>query len=364
MNTLPVKKWWPLAKKAASAWLEDYAPSMGAALSYYTVFSLAPMLLIVIGVAGLVFGQDAARGALLGQLSGLMGADAAKAVQGIIASASKPSEGILATVIGVVVMLIGATTVFGELQDALDRIWRSPAKATGGGLWGLLRTRFLSFGMILGIGFLLVVSLVVETAVSALGKWWSPVFGGWEVLAHAVTLLFGLGVSTIAFAMIYRLMPRAKVEWHDVWIGAFVTAVLFSLGRFLIGLYIGKSGVASGFGAAGSLVIVFVWVYYSAQIFLLGAEFTWVYANAYGSMKKSEASAAPEAIPSRNAAVSSKDTSTAPVHQPSDADDPIPVPSASPGPSGAAPLVAGGVAAGVGLRYLLPWLVRKVGHRR
>ena len=294
MSTLPLKKWWSLAKKAGSAWLEDYAPSMGAALSYYTVFSLAPMLLIVIAVAGLVFGHDAAQGALFEQLSGLMGADAAKAVQGILASASKPSEGILASVIGVVVLLIGATTVFGELQDALDRIWRSPAKAKGGGLWGLLRTRFLSFGMILGIAFLLMVSLVVETAVSALGKWWSPIFGGWEVLAQAVTFLFGLGVSTVAFAMIYKLMPRAKVEWHDVWIGAFVTAVLFSLGRFLIGLYIGKSGVASGFGAAGSLVIVFVWVYYSAQIFLLGAEFTWAYANAYGSMKNSEAAAGPK----------------------------------------------------------------------
>ena len=364
MSPLPLKEWWSLAKKAGAAWLDDYAPSMGAALSYYTVFSLAPMLLIVIAVAGLVFGQDAARGALFEQLSGLMGADAAKAVEGILASASKPSEGILATVIGVVVLLIGATTVFGELQDALDRIWRSPAKAKGAGLWGLLRTRFLSFGMILGIAFLLMVSLVVGTAVSALGKWWSPIFGGWEVLAQVVTFVFGLGVSTVAFAMIYKLMPRAKVEWHDVWIGAFVTALLFSLGRFLIGLYIGKSGVASGFGAAGSLVIVFVWVYYSAQIFLLGAEFTWAYANAYGSMKNFKAAAKPDtSIPTRDTAVSSKDTSAAPVRKPSDADEPIPGPRASPNPSGAAPLIAGGLAAGVGIRYLLPWLVRKVARR-
>ena len=282
---LPVAQWWPLAKKSAAAWVSDYAPSMGAALSYYTVFSLAPMLLIVIAVAGLVFGQDAARGALFEQLSGMMGADAAKAVEGILANASKPSEGIIATVIGIGVLLLGATTVFGELQDSLDRIWRAPVKEKGGGLWGLLRTRFLSFGMILGIAFLLMVSLVAGTAVSALGKWWSPVFGGWEVLAHVVTFLFGLVVTTIGFAMIYKLMPRVKVQWHDVWIGAVVTAVLFSLGRFLIGLYIGKSGIASGFGAAGSLVIVFVWVYYSAQIFLLGAEFTWVYATTFGSKK-------------------------------------------------------------------------------
>ena len=305
---LPVAQWRPLIKKSAAAWVSDYAPSMGAALSYYTVFSLAPMLLIVIAVAGLVFGQDAARGALFDQLSGMMGADAAKAVQGILASASKPSDGIVATIIGVGVLLLGATTVFGELQDALDRIWRAPAKEKGGGLWGLLRTRFLSFGMILGIAFLLMVSLVAGTAVSALGKWWSPVFGGWEVLAQVVTFLFGLVVTTVGFAMIYKLMPRVKVQWHDVWIGAVVTAVLFSLGRFLIGLYIGKSGVASGFGAAGSLIIVFVWVYYSAQIFLLGAEFTWVYATTFGS-KKDEPQAATDTaevdpVPLRDAAKS------------------------------------------------------------
>jgi len=241
--------------------------------------------LIVLAIAGLAFGQDAARGALFGQLSGLMGADGAKAVEGLLASVSKPAEGILATLTGLLVLLLGATSVFGELQDALDRIWRAPDRPAGGGLWNLLRTRMLSFGMILGIAFLLMVSLVVSAGVSALGKWWSPMFGGWELLAQGATFVFSLAVTTVAFAMIYKLMPRVQVRWHDVWIGAAVTALLFSLGRFLIGLYIGKSGVASGFGAAGSLVIVFVWVYYSAQIFLLGAEFTWVYATTLGSMK-------------------------------------------------------------------------------
>lgn len=284
MNLKPnLNQWWLLIKKSVASWVDDYAPSMGAALSYYTVFSLAPMLLIVIAIAGLVFGEEAARGALFEQLAGLMGADAAKAVEGILASASEPSEGIAATIIGIAVLLIGATTVFGELQDSLDRIWHAPAKKKGGGLWSLLRTRFLSFGMLLGIAFLLMVSLVVGTAVSALGKWWSPVFGGWEVLAQVLTFLFGLAVTTVGFALMYKLMPRVKVAWHDVWIGALVTSVLFSLGRFLISLYIGKSGVASGFGAAGSLVIIFIWVYYSAQIFLLGAEFTWVYATTFGS---------------------------------------------------------------------------------
>jgi len=360
---LPLKDWWSLVKKAGSAWLEDYAPSMGAALSYYTVFSLAPMLLIVIAVAGLVFGRDAAQGALFEQLSGLMGADAAKAVEGILASASKPSEGVWASVIGVVVLLIGATTVFGELQDALDRIWRSPAKEKGGGIWGLLRTRFLSFGMILGIAFLLMVSLVVGAAVSALGKWWSPIFGGWEVLAQVVTFLFGLVVSTVAFAMIYKLMPRAKVEWHDVWIGAFVTAVLFSLGRFLIGLYIGKSGVASGFGAAGSLVIVFVWVYYSAQIFLLGAEFTWAFANSYGSKRNSKDLVA--AAVGGIAEKSEKPTrETAPVPNRASIRAFEPTPNGSNRQrSPATSMVAGGVAAGVGIRYLVPWLIRRLLRR-
>ncbi len=279
------KEIWELTKTAASAWSNDYAPSMGAALSYYTVFSLAPLILIVVSIAGLVFGKEAAQGALFAQLSSMMGTDAAAAIEGLLASVNKPSQGAVGTVVGIAVLLLGATTVFGELQDALDRIWRAPARKDASGLWTLLRTRFLSFGMILGIAFLLMVSLVVSTAVSALGKWWSPVFGDWEVLAHAVTFLIGFGLTTVVFAMIYKLMPRVSVRWYDVWIGAGVTSLLFSIGRFLIGLYIGKSGVASGFGAAGSLIVVFVWVYYSAQIFLMGAEFTWVYARTFGSMK-------------------------------------------------------------------------------
>lgn len=279
------KLWWPLAKSAAAAWLADFAPSMGAALSYYTIFSIAPLLLIVISVAGLVFGADAARGEIFGQLRGMMGADAAAGVEGLLTSVSKPSQGIIATVVGLVVLLIGATTVFGELQDSLDRIWRAPMRDKSGGLWGLLRTRLLSFGMILGIAFLLMVSLVSSAALSALGKWWAPLFGGWEVLANVVNFIFSFGFVTVVFAMIYKIMPRASVQWVDVWIGSAVTSLMFTVGKFLIGLYIGTSGVASAYGAAGSLVVVLVWVYYSAQVFLLGAEFTWVYAKTYGSMR-------------------------------------------------------------------------------
>lgn len=277
---------WNLVKSAASSWIDDYAPSMGAALSYYTLFSIAPLLLIVISIAGLIFGQDAARGEIFGQLQGLMGTESALAIQGLLTSVSQPGKSVAATIIGVVMVLIGATTVFSELQDAMDRIWRAPARPKTSGIMSLLRSRLLAFGIIFGIGFLLIISLVLSAALAALAKWWSPVFGGWQTLAEVINFLLSFVLITIAFAMIYKVIPRVRVKWNDVWIGAVVTALLFTIGKFLIGLYIGKTGVASGFGAAGSLVVVLIWVYYSAQIFLLGAEFTWVYAHTLGSCKK------------------------------------------------------------------------------
>ena len=277
--------WGRVVKDAFAAWIVDYAPSMGAALSYYSVFSLAPLLLIVIAVAGLVFGQDAVRGEVFGQLQGLLGADAAKTIEGLLIRVSKPADGVVSSLVGVVVLLIGATSVFGELQDALDRIWRAPARNRSAGWWALLRARLLSFGMILGFAFLLVVSLVLSAAVAALGKWWSGAFGSWEFVAQLVNATVGFALTTVVFAMIYKVMPRVSVQWKDVWLGALVTALLFTIGRLLIGLYIGKTGVASTFGAAGSVIVVLVWVYYSAQIFLLGAEFTWVYAKTFGSMR-------------------------------------------------------------------------------
>jgi membrane protein len=273
-----------LAKDAWSSWSEDYAPSMGAALSYYTMFSIAPLLVIVISVAGLVFGQDAVQGQIVGQLSGLIGEQSAETIQGMLQSVSAPKQGVLATVVGVVVLLVGATTVFGELQTALDRIWRVPAPAKVSGVLKLLRTRLLSLGMILGLGFLSMVSLVVGAAFAALGSWYGGLFAGFEAVLHVVNFLLPLGFTTVLFAMIYKLMPRAKIAWRDVWVGAGVTALLFNVGKLVIGLYLGKSSVTSGFGAAGSLVVLLVWVYYSAQIFLLGAEFTWAYAKRYGSM--------------------------------------------------------------------------------
>ncbi|HMC15235.1 MAG TPA: YihY/virulence factor BrkB family protein [Albitalea sp.] len=292
-----------LVKKAASAWLDDYAPSMGAALSYYTLFSLAPLLLIVIAVAGIFFGAEAARGEIVRQLGGLLGDQGAQTIQSLLQDAAKPRQSALATIIGTVLLLVGATSVFAELQDALDRIWRAPARVKTSGLWNALRSRLLSFGMILGIVFLLLVSLVVGAVLAALGKWWDPLFGGWTVLASIFNLAIDFGLTTALFAMIYKLMPRVHIQWHDVWVGALVTAALFTVGKYLIGLYIGKSGVASSFGAAGSLVVLLLWVYYSAQIFLMGAEFTWVYAHTFGSLKGTALPQAAALTPTRGSEV-------------------------------------------------------------
>ena len=274
---------WLVAKQAFVAWVDDYAPSMGAALAYYALFSIAPLVLIVVSIAGLVFGEDAARGQIFEQLRGLVGEQGAAAVQSMLQSLNKPRQGVIGTAIGVGVLLVGATGVFGELQNSLDRIWRAPARSRLTGVFSLLRSRLLSFGMVLGIGFLLIVSLVASAAVSALGNWFEPIFPGWENMAQAATFVLGLVFITLMFAMIYKIMPRASIRWRDVWIGAAVTSLLFNAGKFAIGLYLGKSGLASGFGAAGSLVVLLFWMYYSAQIFLLGAEFTWVFAYTFGS---------------------------------------------------------------------------------
>ena len=298
MKQLWTRFWTPL-KGAAKAFLDDYAPSMGAALAYYTMFSIAPLLFLVIMLAGLIFGEEAASGEIFAQLRGLMGDQGASAIQTMVQSVKEPATGAIGTLIGAIALLIGATTVFGELQSALDRIWRSPARKKTSGVWALVQTRLLSFGMILGIGFLLIVSLIASAALAALGKWWGPLLGSWETLAQLLNLAISFGLFTAAFALIYKFMPRVKIEWHDVWIGSAVTALLFTIGKFLIGLYIGKSAIASGFGAAGSIVVVLVWVYYSAQIFLFGAEFTWVYAHEFGSRKDAKKPSKPEETPQR-----------------------------------------------------------------
>jgi membrane protein len=274
-----------LFRDAARNWIQDHAQSMGAALAFYTIFSIAPLLLIVIAVAGAVFGEEAARGEIYAQLRGMLGTTGALAVQELLESARRPADNVPAAAFGLVVLFVAATSVFAELQDSLDRIWRAPQRPAPQGLWRMVRARLLSFGMILVIGFLLIVSLAFSAALNALSRWWDPQSQSWATFSGATEVGLSLVLVTVVFAMIYKTMPRAGIHWRDVWVGAAVTAALFVAGKFLIGLYIGRSGITSAFGAAASLIVVLLWVYYSAQIFLFGAEFTWVWSHRYGSRR-------------------------------------------------------------------------------
>lgn len=275
-----------LAKETVSAWIDDYAPSMGAALAYYTLFSLAPLLVIVTAIAGVMFGRAALEGAMMGQLAGMIGEQPAAALQALVASAGTSNATGTASILSFAMLVIGATTVFAELQSALDRIWRVPLQNQSSGIWNLLRERVVSFAMIVAVGFLLLVSLVASAGIATIGKWWGTVFGGREVVLQVLNAAISIGLATGLFATIYKVLPHARIAWRDVGIGAAATAVLFEAGKFLIGVYLGKVGVGSAFGAASSIALLLVWVYYSAQIFLLGAEFTWVYARKHGSLAK------------------------------------------------------------------------------
>lgn len=286
-----------LFKAAAVNWVHDYAQSMGAALAFYTMFSIAPLLLIVISIAGFFFGEQAARGEIYAQLQTMLGTSGALAVQGLLESAGKPAESMMATLFGLIFLFIGATSVFAELQDALNRIWRAPQKAKISGLWSLLRARLLSFGMILGIGFLLTVSLAFSAGLAAVSKWLDPHATGWATVENTSEVTLGVLLATAVFAMIYKTMPRVRIHWKDVWVGAMVTSLLFITGKALIGAYLGRSGISSHFGVSASLIIVLLWVYYSAQIFLFGAEFTWVYSHKFGSRKEQPLSGAADALP-------------------------------------------------------------------
>lgn len=286
-----------LLRQALVAWVDDRAPSLGAALSFYTLFSIAPLLLIVISVAGLVFGEAAARGAIASQLNGLLGTESAQAVQALLQGAQHHSASTWGAVLGAALLLVGATSVFAELQSALDRIWQVPPSTRRPGWVQFLRTRLLSFGLVLGVGFLLTVSLVISAALTAWGDWWAPLFRGWSTLALLANGVVGFVLTSALFAMIFKLMPSARIAWRDVLLGAATTALLFTLGKSLIGLYIGRSGVLSGFGAAGSLVGLLLWVYYSAQVFLVGAELTWVYAHRWGSLSWQPPRPRPPVVP-------------------------------------------------------------------
>ena len=264
---------------------EDRVPRLAAALAYYTTFSLAPLLVVLIALAGLIFGTEAVRGQLDDQIRGLLGDDAAKAVQEMVQSASThTSSGIVATVFSILALILGATGVFAELQDSLNTIWDVQPKP-GRGLRGLVQDRLLSFGMVLAIAFLLTVSLVVSTLIAGVGAFVGGQAGALAPLWHAVDWAFSIAILTLLFAAIFKWMPDAEIAWRDVWIGAGVTSVLFTIGKVMLGLYLGRSSTVSVYGAAGSLVVLLIWVYYSAQIFLLGAEFTKVYAHRYGSRR-------------------------------------------------------------------------------
>jgi membrane protein len=272
---------WHLMKDAAADWSRDRAPRLGAALAYYTVFSLVPFLVVVIAVIGLVFGQEAAQSAILSQITEFVGEQTAAAIKDMIQRADQPSTGLFATAVAVATLLLGASGVFGQLQDALNAVWGVEPKE-GRGVWGFIKDRFLSFVAVLGTGFLLLVSLILSSALAAFGKWFGGLLPLPETLLQLMNFALSFLVVTGLFALIFKVLPDAKVAWRDVWIGAALTSALFTIGKFALGLYLGKSNVASAYGAAGSLVLVLLWVYYSAQILLYGAEFTQVYANRIG----------------------------------------------------------------------------------
>ena len=278
--------------RAVLAWIEHDASTMGAALAFYTVFSVAPILILAIGVVGWVAGAEPIRADLLPQMQSLLGDAGAEAVKTLLLSAGYMGKSRIATAIGVSTLLIGASTVFVELQTSLDRIWGIPKRNRSRGLWRLVRARFLSLGLVFGVGFLLMVSLLVSTVLAALGSWLASYFGDWKSSLTAIDVALSVTISAALFALVYKYVPQERLHWRDVWVGGLVTAILFNIGKFAIGFYLGKSAFASVYGAAGALLVLLLWAYYSAQIFLFGAEFTKSYSDILGTRAKPPSRAA------------------------------------------------------------------------
>jgi len=272
---------WKMLKDTVLAFINDEAMTRGAAIAFYTVTSIGPVLLIVIAIAGLAFGRDAAQNAITEQLSGLMGQQTAEVLQAAVASAASKSSGVVATIVGIITLMVTASGVFGEMQTALNVIWKAKPKGTT--VSRLIRARAASLGLVAALGFLLMVSLVVSTVLTAFGNYLDSILPFGQVILTVLNVVVSLVLISFLFAAIYKVLPDRNLEWGDVVVGAIVTGVLFTIGKSLISWYIGSSAVASSFGAAGALIVLLLWVYYSAQIFLLGAEFTKVYANAHGS---------------------------------------------------------------------------------
>jgi membrane protein len=265
-------------------WLEDKAPQLGAALAYYTVFSLAPLVLVLLAIIGVIFREDpnGAWNKMTSQMRYVLDPSGVQVVQDIAKTAAKPSAGLLATIIGIALALFGASGVFGQLQDALNTIWGVKAKP-GRAIWEFIRVRFLSFAMVAGICFLLLVSLAVEAVLKGFSNYIEQVMPGGAALAFTIYMVVDLTLVVLLFAMIFRFLPDVQVQWRDVWVGSFMTAILFLVGKWALGLYLGSGAAGSAYGAASSLVTLLLWIYYSSQILLFGAEFTQVYANECGS---------------------------------------------------------------------------------
>jgi membrane protein len=276
-----------LFKEAFRAWMVSKTPRLGASLAYYTIFAIAPLFLIAISMAAFFFGQDAATRDLYQQINGLVGHDGGEVIQSLVAAAAhRPRAGLWATVGALITLGTGATAVFVELQDALNTIWGVERKEGGSGVWCFIKNRLLSFAMVLGIGFLLLVSLLLNAALTALGSFASGLLPEKRLILDVLNFVLSLGVITLLFALIYKLLPDVNIAWGDVWVGAFVTALLFNLGKFLIGYYLGRGSLVSIYGAAGSFIILLLWVYYSAQILFFGAEFTRVHSQRRSQMSK------------------------------------------------------------------------------
>jgi len=281
-----------LTGAAVLSCIDDNIVRMSAALAYYTLFSLAPLMVISIAIAGLIFGDDAARGAIVDQIQGLVGTDAAQGVQAMLTSARKPGSGIIAEVIGFAVLILGATGAFSEVYTALNNIWQtSPEKLSGA--WSVVNARLLSFGLVLVVGFLMLVSLLLSAGLVAFTKYAGDLLPLPAILFKGAELLVTTAILTALFAMIFRILPEAQIDWRDVWIGALATAILFSFGKYFISLYIGKSLPASAYGAAGSVVVLIAWVYYSALILYFGAEFTKAYTRQFGSHREGQETVVP-----------------------------------------------------------------------
>ncbi|GAB5493245.1 MAG: YihY/virulence factor BrkB family protein [Phototrophicaceae bacterium] len=275
-----LKKYFDLLKITFQEWNEDQAPRLAAALAYYTALSIAPLILVVIAILGFFFGDEAARGQIVGQFSNELGSEFATFIEDLIQNSDKPAEGLFSTILSLIMLIVGATGVLMQLQSALNQIWDIQVE---GGLGQMVKKRFLSFGILMSLAFLLLISLVINGVIASLDQYLIGIMPALQILGHLITTLISLGVSTLLFAIIFKYMPDATIEWRDVMIGAFVTAILFTIGRFALGLYLGNVSTVSTYGAAGSFVIILLWVYYSAQILMFGAEFTQVYARRYGT---------------------------------------------------------------------------------